>query len=78
MMGLNNWLHWVAWFLKYLIFLFVSVFLMTVFYSIRVKDHGAVINNSDPTCIFLFFFMFSISTIALCFMLSTFFSKGKC
>ncbi|XP_072043597.1 phospholipid-transporting ATPase ABCA3-like [Amphiura filiformis] len=77
MMGLNNWLHWVAWFLKYLLFLFISVFLMTLFYSVPVGDKGAVINNSDPTCIFVFFFMFSISTIALCFMLSAFFSTAN-
>jgi len=38
MMGLPNWLHWTAWFIKYMIFLCISCIFMAIFYAIKVGD----------------------------------------
>ncbi|XP_071953037.1 phospholipid-transporting ATPase ABCA3-like [Antedon mediterranea] len=77
MMGLNNWLHWLAWFTKCFAFLAISTFFMTLLYWVKVGDKGSVISNSDPTVIFVFFLCFSLSTVSLCFTVSVFFSKAN-
>ncbi|XP_072337423.1 phospholipid-transporting ATPase ABCA3 isoform X1 [Scyliorhinus torazame] len=77
MMGLNNWLHWLAWFFKFLIFLIISVSLMTVLFCVKMSEHGAVLNNSDPTLIFVFLLMYAMSTISFSFMISVFFSQAN-
>lgn len=78
MMGLKNWLHWCAWFVKYLIFAFIATFIMTLFLHLNVGSKGAIINYSDPTVTFVFLFLYAITTIFFCFAISTFCTKGKC
>ncbi len=34
MMGLDNWMHWLAWFTKCFVFLIASVVLMTIFLKV--------------------------------------------
>uniref|UniRef100_A0A8B9J0E8 ATP binding cassette subfamily A member 3 n=1 Tax=Amazona collaria TaxID=241587 RepID=A0A8B9J0E8_9PSIT len=75
MMGLSNWLHWSAWFLMFFLFLLVSVFFVTVLFCVKVS--GAVLTNSDPTLVFTFLAIFSISSISFNFMVSTFFSRAN-
>ncbi|KAJ7305756.1 hypothetical protein JRQ81_010122 [Phrynocephalus forsythii] len=77
MMGLSNWLHWCAWFLMFFLFLLVSVFFVTVLVCVKVSEQGAVLTNSDPTLVFTFLTIFSISTISFSFMVSTFFSRAN-
>uniref|UniRef100_A0A8C0IS39 ATP binding cassette subfamily A member 3 n=1 Tax=Chelonoidis abingdonii TaxID=106734 RepID=A0A8C0IS39_CHEAB len=40
-------------------------------------QQGAVLTNSDPTLVFTFLAVFSISSISFSFMVSTFFSRGE-
>ena len=75
-MGLKNYLHWCAWFVKYLIFGFLIILIMTIFLHIDAGGNGAIINFSDPTVTFVFLFLYSIATIMFCFAISTFCSKG--
>ncbi|XP_008939234.1 PREDICTED: ATP-binding cassette sub-family A member 3-like, partial [Merops nubicus] len=77
MMGLSNWLHWSAWFLMFFLFLLVSVFFVTVLFCVKVSKQGAVLTNSDPTLVFTFLAIFSISSISFNFMVSTFFSRVR-
>ncbi|XP_054848460.1 phospholipid-transporting ATPase ABCA3 isoform X2 [Eublepharis macularius] len=77
MMGLSNWLHWSAWFLMFFLFLLVSIFFVTVLFCVKVSEQGAVLTNSDPTLVFTFLAVFSISSISFSFMVSTFFSKAN-
>ena len=37
MMGLSNWLHWLAWFVKYFLFLSISCIVMSVLFKIEVS-----------------------------------------
>ena len=37
MMGIGSWLQWLAWFVKYFLFLLIAVAIMTLFFSIKVS-----------------------------------------
>ena len=37
MMGLSNWLHWLAWFIKNFIFLMISTILITILVKVSVQ-----------------------------------------
>ena len=75
MMGLSNWLHWMAWFIKYFGFLAVSIAIMTLFFHLDF-GRGALINYTHFTVTFVFLMLYGIATIMFCFAISTFFSKG--
>ncbi|KAK3091888.1 hypothetical protein FSP39_023469 [Pinctada imbricata] len=76
MMGLNGWLHWSAWFTKYLLFLLITVALLTIFLTIPTPQ-GKVIGKTNPFIVFLFLLLYSIATISFCFTVSVFFSKAN-
>uniref|UniRef100_A0AAG5D3R1 ABC transporter domain-containing protein n=1 Tax=Anopheles atroparvus TaxID=41427 RepID=A0AAG5D3R1_ANOAO len=75
-MGLSNWLHWSAWFVKCLLLLTVSISLITILLCVPFSS-AAIFENSSWTLIWFFFFVFSITTICFSFMVSVFFSKAN-
>ncbi|XP_076998248.1 ATP-binding cassette sub-family A member 17-like isoform X14 [Tamandua tetradactyla] len=75
MMGLHNWLHWVAWFVMFFLSVLIAVSFMTMLFCTEVNN-VAVFTNSDPGLIFLFLMCFAIATIFFAFMTSTFFRKA--
>ena len=77
MMGLNGWLHWLAWFTKYFIFLVITMALAAVFFTVKFSERGRVLNQSSGSVIFVFFLLYSISSIMFCFCISVFFSKAN-
>ncbi|XP_005105583.1 ATP-binding cassette sub-family A member 3 [Aplysia californica] len=78
MMGINNWLHWVAWFTKHCLFLLISVAVMTLFFCVELDSaKGAVVANTNPFIVFLFLVCFSLATITFCFAVSVFFKKAN-
>ena len=76
MMGLSPSLSWIAWFLKYLAFMMVSVFFMTILFTVNFGA-GAIVNKSDPTIVFVFLLIYATSCIMFAFAISTLFSKCK-
>lgn len=72
MMGLSSWVHWLAWFIKSFLFLFVSIILITVIFSL-----AKLVVYSDVGVVFVLFVLFSISLITFCFFLSTLFAKAN-
>lgn len=72
MMGLSNWVHWTAWFIKHILFMFISVVMITC-----LLVYGNVFGNSEGIVLFVFFMLFAASTITFCFMVSTFFTKAS-
>lgn len=77
MMGINNWLHWVAWFTKHILFLLISVTIMTIFYTVKLDaSKGSVVAKTHPAIIFIYLLCFSVATITFCFAVSVFFAKG--
>jgi len=75
LMGMKGWLHWTAWYVKFGLFMLVSVLVMAIFFHVKV-DGLAVITYADPTVTFVFLFLFAISVMTFCFAISTFFSRG--
>ena len=76
MMGLSNWLHWLAWFVKYFVFILISVAMETIFFLINTGKNGSVISYVSPTVLFVFLVVYALATIMFCFAASTFFSRG--
>lgn len=78
-MGLPNWLHWTAWFLKAFIFLLISIILITILLTVSwyPGTEYSVFTLSDPLIIFVFLLLFICSVITFCFMVSVFFSKAN-
>jgi len=76
MMGLSNWLHWLAWFVKYFIFIFISVAIETFFFVINTGKNGSVITYVSWSVLLIFLISYTLATITFCFAVSTFFSRG--
>ncbi|XP_053391292.1 phospholipid-transporting ATPase ABCA3-like [Mercenaria mercenaria] len=76
MMGVNNWLHWSAWFVKYFLFLLITVAIMTLLLCIKT-NRGPVIGKTDPSIIFILITVYAVSTISFCFAVSVFFKKAN-
>ncbi|XP_016520463.1 uncharacterized protein LOC107834164 [Poecilia formosa] len=58
MMGLNNAVHWVAWFITGFVQLSISVTALTV-----ILKYGRVLLHSDPLIIWLFLTIYAVATI---------------
>eukprot|EP00042_Codosiga_hollandica_P059065 m.900658 g.900658 ORF g.900658 m.900658 type:complete len:796 (-) comp60047_c0_seq2:2027-4414(-) len=72
MMGLPNWILWFSWFLKNLIFISISVAVITIVIKV-----SSIFRYSDVGLVFVFLMLFAISTILLCFLISTFFDRAS-
>lgn len=75
-MGLPNWLHWSAWFVKNILLLIISISLITILICVTLNDYS-ILEHSDWTAVWFFLFVYSITTVCFCFMMSVFFNKGK-
>ncbi|CAO2642148.1 ATP-binding cassette sub-family A member 17 [Lemmus lemmus] len=75
MMGLESWLHWVAWFITFFISVLIAVSVMTILFCTKI-NHVAVFRNSNPCLIFIFLMCFATATIFFAFMMSTFFQQA--
>lgn len=76
-MGLSRWLHWMAWYFKYFVFLSISCGIMTVLLCVKFDQNLAVINSSDSSVIFVWLLLYTSNIISFCFLISTLFSKGQ-
>ncbi|XP_076264015.1 ATP binding cassette subfamily A member 3 isoform X2 [Rhynchophorus ferrugineus] len=78
-MGLPNWLHWTAWFLKTFSYLIVSIILMVIMLKVRWYKNTdfTVFTYANPMVILLFLFFYICATITFCFCISVFFSKAN-
>lgn len=78
-MGLSNWLHWTAWFVKSILISLLVIFIITIMLKARwYHAHDiAIFPNSNALVIILFLLTYSCATITFCFAVSVFFSKGK-
>nr|XP_034363568.1 ATP-binding cassette sub-family A member 17 [Arvicanthis niloticus] len=75
MMGLESWLHWVAWFITFFVSVLITISVMTVLFCTKINN-VAVFRNSNPILIFIFLMCFAIATIFFAFMMSTFFQRA--
>ncbi|KAG8130416.1 hypothetical protein E2320_017030 [Naja naja] len=71
-MGLNNGILWLSWFISSLIPILMSAGLLTL-----ILKKGNLLPYSDPVVIFVFLSLFGVVTISQCFLISTFFSRAN-
>ncbi|UJR37958.1 hypothetical protein I4U23_030642 [Adineta vaga] len=80
-MGLSNWIHWVSWFTRSLVFLLIADILIAVCYIVKIPIRSggsmSVIGESDISLVFFFLFTYSIASICFMFLLSTLFDKAN-
>lgn len=78
-MGLSNWLHWLGWFLRSMTYMTISISLITILLKVRWYPGNdiSVFTHSDWSALWVFLFVYSISTVMYCFMLSVFFAKAN-
>eukprot|EP00049_Salpingoeca_infusionum_P004186 m.75537 g.75537 ORF g.75537 m.75537 type:complete len:1711 (-) comp12452_c2_seq4:1262-6394(-) len=72
MMGLKNWAHHIAWFVQSFLFLAVSCVI-----AAGCMKGGKVLEHSDISVIIVFLFLFATSSITLCFLMASLFSKAS-
>ncbi|XP_046858898.1 phospholipid-transporting ATPase ABCA3-like [Xenia sp. Carnegie-2017] len=70
-MGLSNWIHWLAWFTKSFLFLLISVCLITA-----LIKAAKIMENSDGSVVFVFFLLYAMTSIIFCFCMSVFFHNA--
>ncbi|XP_001662813.2 ATP-binding cassette sub-family A member 3 [Aedes aegypti] len=75
-MGLPNWLHWAAWFVKNILLLVIAISLITVLLCVSVNG-SAILEYSDWTAVWFFLFVYCIAIICFSFMMSVFFNKAN-
>ncbi|XP_070598469.1 phospholipid-transporting ATPase ABCA1 isoform X2 [Erythrolamprus reginae] len=71
-MGLNNGILWLSWFISSLLPILMSAGLLTF-----ILKKGNLLPYSDPSVIFVFLSLFGVVTISQCFLISTFFSRAN-
>ncbi|KAL1023696.1 hypothetical protein UPYG_G00044710 [Umbra pygmaea] len=71
-MGLDNGILWLSWFISSLIPLLISASLLVV-----LLKSGNLLPYSDPGVVFLFLASFAVVTIMQCFLISTIFSRAN-
>ena len=75
LMGVANWLQWMAWFVENFLFHFLIVLGMTPLLVIDFGK-GAVLRHVDATLLFSFLLLYAVTVILMCFAISVLFSKG--
>lgn len=78
-MGLPNWMHWAAWFLKAFITLSMTSLIMVILLTVRwfPGSKTAVFDASNPFILFIFMMVYISAAITFCFAVSTFFTRGN-
>uniref|UniRef100_A0A8B9LV16 P-type phospholipid transporter n=1 Tax=Astyanax mexicanus TaxID=7994 RepID=A0A8B9LV16_ASTMX len=71
-MGLDNGILWLSWFISSLIPLLISAALLVL-----ILKMGNLLPYSDPGVVYLFLVSFAIVTIMQCFLISTIFSRAN-
>ncbi|XP_077331315.1 phospholipid-transporting ATPase ABCA1 isoform X4 [Lithobates pipiens] len=71
-MGLDNGILWLSWFISSLIPLLMSAALLVL-----ILKTGNLLPYSDPSVVFVFLSIFGVVTISQCFLISTIFSRAN-
>ncbi|XP_018099248.1 phospholipid-transporting ATPase ABCA1 isoform X2 [Xenopus laevis] len=71
-MGLDNGILWLSWFITSLIPLLMSAALLVL-----ILKTGNLLPYSDPSVVFVFLSVFAVVTISQCFLISTIFSRAN-
>uniref|UniRef100_E9PWH4 ATP-binding cassette, sub-family A member 15 n=1 Tax=Mus musculus TaxID=10090 RepID=E9PWH4_MOUSE len=74
MIGLRNWMFWVAYFFTFLCLYFINIIVMCMVLFVKIEP-APIFQYNDPTLVFIFLLFYAISSIFFSFMVSTLFNK---
>ncbi|KAH8266028.1 hypothetical protein KR038_000972, partial [Drosophila bunnanda] len=77
LIGVDNWLHWIAWFLKGYLVLMAVVLLILLLFKVNFYASVSILTYSQWIPLMLFLHTYVIASICFCFMLAVFFSKAS-
>ena len=81
LMGMKTWVYWLSWYIKTIILVTPAVIFMIISFKVDVPlksgGHAAILNQTNPVILCIFFFAFVSSTITLTFVTTTFFKKAN-
>ena len=78
MMGLPNWLHWTAWFIKCFLFLLIPMAICTIMMCVSfTSNHRKMLNYSNGLLVFIFLMLYATTGIMFCFFVSTLFYRAN-
>jgi ATP-binding cassette subfamily A (ABC1) protein 3 len=81
LMGMKTWIYWLSWYIKTLLLVTPSVLFMIISFKVKLSlksgGHAAILNQTDPFLLALFFFLYISSSITFTFLLTTFFKKAN-
>ncbi|KAH8261715.1 hypothetical protein KR044_002735 [Drosophila immigrans] len=75
-MGLNNWLHWTAWFVKSFLLLLVPAIVIAILYKVPYSGES-ILPYSDITAFIFILIIYIITMIMFCFMIAPIFNKAS-
>ncbi|XP_017071938.1 phospholipid-transporting ATPase ABCA3 [Drosophila eugracilis] len=77
LIGVHNWLHWVAWFIKSYCMLMIVAFFILIMMMVKFYNSVAVLTYSQWIPILLFLHTYVVTGITFAFMLAVFFKKAS-
>ncbi|XP_070070594.1 phospholipid-transporting ATPase ABCA3 isoform X1 [Drosophila takahashii] len=77
LIGVHNWLHWVAWFIKSYALLMMVAFLIMLIVMVKFYSSVAVFTYSCWFPVLIFLHTYVVSSICFCFMIAVFFKKAS-
>lgn len=79
LMGINRWLVWLGWFLHSALLNVVVISILTVILSVSMYNGDLyvppILAHTDAGYVWLLLFLYSLSSIAFCLAISTFFNR---
>ncbi|XP_047471049.1 phospholipid-transporting ATPase ABCA1-like [Penaeus chinensis] len=79
LMGINRWLVWLGWFLHSALLNVVVISVLTVMLSVSMYNGNLyvppILAHTDTGYVWLLLFLYSLSSIAFCLAISTFFNR---
>ncbi|XP_076997705.1 phospholipid-transporting ATPase ABCA3-like [Tamandua tetradactyla] len=75
MIGLSNWMLWTAYFVTFFSLYLIVIILICISFFAKIEP-APVLQNSEPSLIFVFLLCFAITSIFFSFMVSTFFNRA--
>ncbi|CAG7716861.1 unnamed protein product [Allacma fusca] len=76
-MGLPNWLHWTAWFIKAFVSLGLSCLLILLLVKVKLTGERSILTETDSWIIMLVLMCHSVTIIGFCFFMSTLFATAN-
>ncbi|CAG7822619.1 unnamed protein product, partial [Allacma fusca] len=73
-MGLPNWLHWTAWFLKALTFLTITMVLIVILVKIMFTGERSILTETNSFVLLTVLVCHAATVIGYCFFMSTVFA----